>query len=338
VSAYKKVLIIAPSWVGDMVMAQSLFMTLKQAEPMRRIEVMAPEWSKPLLKRMPEVSRSITLPFEHGQLALSERIELSKSLRSRRYAQAIVLPNSWKSALIPFYANILLRTGYRGEMRWGLLNEVRKLDKQKLPTTVQRFVALGLPADSLVLPNQPIPQLNVTSVQQRVIAEKFRLNLISKVLAICPGAEYGEAKRWPVEHYAALANLILRQGWSVWILGSSKDKAIAAQINQLTEYQCQNFTAKTHLGEAVDLISLADVVVSNDSGLMHIAAALDKKLIALYGSSDPKFTPPLNPSAKILSLKLDCSPCFRRTCPLKHTRCLTDILPPQVLAEIELML
>jgi len=329
-----KTLVIGPSWVGDMVMAQSLFMTLKANNPACQIDVLAPEWSLPLLERMPEVTKAHTMPLLHGQFGFKQRVQIGKSLRSEHYDQAIVLPNSWKSALIPYFANIPLRTGYVGEVRWGLLNNTRKLDKQLLTMTVQRFVALALPATEKQVPDCPTPTLEIDKNNKQQVAEKFNLDLSNRVLALCPGAEYGPAKQWPATHYAELAKDKLTEGWNVWIFGSDKDKAIAEQINQLAGNACQDFSGKTSLAEAIDLMSLAEVVVSNDSGLMHVAAALNKQVIALYGSSDPGFTPPLNKDAKVINLNLECSPCFKRECPLGHTHCLTEISAQQVSAEI----
>ncbi len=318
-----------------MVMAQSLFITLKQQHPLCQIDVLAPAWSLPLLQRMPEVRQAIAMPLGHGQLGLSARYQLGKQLKSHAYDQAILLPNSWKSALIPFFAAIPLRTGFLGEMRWGLLNDARRLDKQRLTMTVQRFVALGLPENAPQPASYAFPKLSITTEQQQAVIDKFQINRDRKILALCPGAEYGPAKRWPIQHFASLAQQKQQQGWQVWLLGSDKDKAVAEQINQLSGEVCQNFAGNTSLAEAVDLLSLADVVVSNDSGLMHVAAALDKKLIALYGSSDPNFTPPLHADAKILNLNLPCSPCFKRECPLGHTECLAKIEPASVMAVID---
>lgn len=318
-----------------MVMAQSLFMTLKQLDPACQIDVLAPAWSFPLLDRMPEVTAAIEMPLGHGQFWLMERYKLGRSLRVGHYQQVIVLPNSWKSALIPFFAGIPQKTGYRGEMRWGVLNDVRHLDKQALTMTVQRFVALAYPQQPSQVKEYPIPLLEIDRVSRQSAMEKFQVSDGNKVLALCPGAEFGPAKRWPVEHYATVARRKLAEDWEVWLFGSVKDQAVAAEINQLTDEQCRDFSGRTNLAEAVDLMSLAHVVVSNDSGLMHVAAALNKKVIAIYGSSDPHFTPPLNDSAEVIDLFLECSPCFKRECPLGHTECLTKISPEQVLAKID---
>jgi heptosyltransferase-2 len=351
-----KILVVGPSWAGDMVMAQSLFITLKKAHPDCQIDVLAPAWSFPLLDRMPEVSNAIAMPLLHGQFGLLDRVSLGRSLRANNYQLAIVLPNSWKSALIPYFANIPIRTGYIGECRWVLLNDARKLDKALLTMTVQRFVALGLPNTAPLPPEYLIPKLVINRDQQQVVIDKFKLNsnfvgrvsdsvtrhietenhTSTKILALCPGAEYGAAKRWPASFYAEVAQQKIAQGWQVWLFGSDKDKEAAAEINSAVSGTCLDFTGRTSLDEAVDLMSLVNVVVSNDSGLMHVAAALDKKTIALYGSSDPAFTPPLNAKAQVITLNLACSPCFKRECPLGHTRCLTDIKPQQVLDSIEM--
>jgi len=326
----KRILIVGPSWVGDMVMAQSLLITLKQNSPDSLIDVLAPFWSFGLLERMPEINRAIAMPLTHGQFGLGARFRLGQQLRSEKYQQAIILPNSWKSALIPWFAGIPLRTGYVGECRWGLLNDSRHLDKQQLKMTVERFVSLGLTSSTKLPPTCPTPQLTITTEAQQSAMAQFKLTESSKILALCPGAEYGEAKRWPVKHFATLANHQLNNNWQVWLFGSDKDQAIAAQINQLTQNRCTDLTGRTSLSQAIDLLSLAQVVVSNDSGLMHVAAALDKPVIALYGSSDPSFTPPLNDKAHIVTQSLACSPCFQRVCPLGHTDCLYGISPEQV--------
>ena len=317
-----------------MVMAQSLFITLKKAWPGCQIDVLAPAWSFSLLERMPEVTKAVAMPLLHGQFGLLDRIKLGRTLRTEAYNQAIVLPNSWKSALIPYFADIPVRTGYIGECRWGLLNDARKLDKSLLTMTVQRFVALGLPSTAPLPPDYPMPNLVINRDQQQAVIEKFTLTPSEKILALCPGAEYGAAKRWPAAYYAEVARQKMAQGWQVWLFGSDKDQEAAAQINRAVSGQCIDFTGRTSLAEAVDLMSLVDAVVTNDSGLMHVAAALDKKTIALYGSSDPQFTPPLNAKAQVITLNLACSPCFKRECPLGHTRCLTDIKPEVVLDAI----
>jgi len=339
-----KILIIGPSWVGDMVMAQSLFKVLRQRNPEAILDVLAPAWSLPLLERMPEVSRGIVMPLGHGKLGLGERYQLGKSLRAEKYDQAILLPNSLKSAIVPWAAKIPKRTGFRGEMRYGLVNDMRLLDKQQLAMTVQRFVALG-DIDGAPLSEIPEPRLDVDPgrVDQALSSVDLQ-RPTGKLLVLCPGAEYGSAKQWPAEYFAEVAKEKMAQGWQVWLLGSEKDRNVCDQVTSQiypppergrAGVGVENLAGRTTLEQAVDLMSLATVVVGNDSGLMHVAAALDRDLVAIYGSSDPGFTPPLNKRAKILNLNLDCSPCFKRECPLKHTNCLKQLMPGQVLAAIQ---
>ena len=319
-------------------MAQSLFKVLKQRHPNATIDVLAPEWSLPLLERMVEVNRGVVMPLGHGRLGLVERYKLGKSLRSEHYDQAILLPNSLKSALVPWAAKIPRRTGFRGEMRYGLLNDLRLLDKQQLTMTVHRFVALA-GEDGAALPEIPEPQLVVDPEAVAAALQALELERTSApILALCPGAEYGPAKQWPAEYFAAVAQEKIAQGWQVWLFGSEKDRAVGDSIIDLLEGRgeaAENLAGRTSLEQAVDLMSLATVVVGNDSGLMHVAAALDRNLIAIYGSSDPGFTPPLNRRAQILDLNLECSPCFKRQCPLGHTDCLKQLEPAQVLQAME---
>lgn len=323
-------LIIGPSWVGDMVMTHSLVQVLKGQNHDCVIDVLAPIWSAALLERMPGVRNVVTMPVGHGRLALGERRGLGQSLRGR-YDQAIVLPNSWKSALIPLFARIPRRTGYVGEWRYGLLNDWRWLDKLLLPMTVQRFVALGLPKNALLPPNCPPPQLRVHPADSKSALEALEVCMDRPVLILCPGAEYGPAKRWPARHFAQTAKAMCSQGWAIWVLGSEKDREVAKEVCALAGPGCINLAGRTTLAQAVDLMVLASAVVSNDSGLMHVAAALDRPLVAVYGSSDPDFTPPLSKNARIVSLNLPCSPCFKRQCPLGHLNCLEALRPEQVL-------
>ena len=317
-------------------MAQSLFMVLRQRNPDCSIDVLAPAWSRPLLERMPEVSGAIDMPLGHGEFGLLKRFNLGKALRENNYSQAIVLPNSWKSALVPFFANIPQRTGNLGEMRYGLLNDARQLDKQALPMTVQRFCAHAYPANYPDLPETtPIPELLVTDKGVADACKNHSLHSDAPVLVLCPGAEYGPAKRWPTVYYAQVAQYWLDKGGQVWLFGSQKDQTVTAELNAHTKDRCVDLAGRTSLGEAIDLMSMADFVVSNDSGLMHVAASLQRPLISLYGSSDPGFTPPLNKQAHILRLGLDCSPCFKRECPLGHLDCLNKLEPQQVLDILE---
>jgi heptosyltransferase II len=334
----EKILILGPAWVGDMVLAQSLFKTLKINQPDCIIDVAAPTWTLPLLERMPEINEAIALPFKHGELAFFKRIRFGKSLKNKGYTQAIILTNSFKSAILPFAAGIKKRTGFLGEMRYGLINDVRELDKTKLKKTVERFVTLGLDVSETLPKTLPNPQLNSTPEAACILASRAGiLDKKSKILGLCAGAEYGAAKRWPAEYYAEVAREALNKNWQVLLFGSDKDVPVTAQINQLTKNKCTDLAGKTKLGEAIDLMSICDTVISNDSGLMHIAAALDKKLIAIFGSSDPYHTPPMHPQAVIEYLALECSPCFKRVCPLQKTseklKCLKKIKPSHIISK-----
>lgn len=324
-----------PSWVGDMVLAQSLFKTLKTQQPDIIIDVAAPSWTLPLLERMPEVNATIPLPFKHGQLALAERMRLGRSLRKQGYAQAILLTNSFKSAILPFAAGIPRRTGFSGEFRYGLLNDIRPLDQEKLPRTVDRFVALGIESKASMPNGIPLPSL-LTKPENatRTLLSLGHQPPRTPVLGLCPGAEYGEAKRWPADYYAEVARSALDHGWEVWLFGSDKDVAVTSHINELCTNRCLDLGGRTKLGEAIDLMSLTTAVVSNDSGLMHVAAALDKPIVAIFGSSDPYHTPPMSVQATILYLGLECSPCFKRECPLGHLNCLKTIMPARVISAI----
>jgi heptosyltransferase-2 len=335
-TASEKILVLGPAWVGDMVLAQSLFTTLKKQLPDCQIDVAAPAWTLPLLERMPEVTNAIALPFKHGEFAFWERIRFGKSLRSAHYTQAIILTNSLKSAILPLAAHIPHRTSFLGEMRYGLINDIRPLDKTKLPRTVDRFVTLGLPANTKLPSMLPNPKLIADHENALATLAKIgHAKPSQKVLGLCPGAEYGEAKRWPIEYYAEAAKAMLVKGWEVWIFGSEKDIPYTQKINQLAENRCLDLGGKTKLGEAIDLMDLCDTVISNDSGLMHVAAALDKNLIAIFGSSTPHHTPPMSERSHIKYLGLHCSPCFERTCPLKNPeeqmQCLKKITPESVI-------
>jgi len=337
-----KILIVGPSWVGDMVMAQTLFMALKERDPDAVIDVLAPQWSRPILERMPEVNAALDMPVGHGSLQLGMRRKLGKQLGREGYDQAIVLPNSLKSALVPFFSGIPERTGWRGEMRYALLNDIRLLDKARYPLMIERFIALAYAPGAKLPETLSRPKLVVDAANVKASLERYSLDLTRPVLVLCPGAEFGEAKRWPANHYATVAQHKINEGWQVWLFGSEKDHAgadqIKAQITEKAQQQCVNLAGETSLADAVDLMSVADAVVSNDSGLMHIAAALGRRLVVLYGSSSPDFTPPLNDDVKVLRTGIECSPCFKRECPLDHLKCLKDLQAEMVLAAMEELL
>lgn len=324
-----KILIIGPSWVGDMIMAQALFKTLKRQDPQCQIDVLAPDWCRAILQRMPEVNQSLVLPFQHGQFSLLARYHLGKSLRAAQYQKAYVLPNSWKSALIPFFAKIPRRIGWRGEMRYGLLTDLRVLDKKCFPKMVQRFVALANPQTQSSTAC-PVPLLQPDLANQKKALDRFHLSISQPILALCPGAAFGPSKQWPVEKYVSLAKQKQKEGWQVWLFGSKADRAITTIIASALSSHVNNLAGELELSDTVDLLALSSGVVSNDSGLMHMAAALARPLVAIYGSTTPEFTPPLGSAQLIQKKDLPCRPCFKRQCPLKHHACMQDIQVSEV--------
>ncbi|WP_028452144.1 lipopolysaccharide heptosyltransferase II [Chitinilyticum aquatile] len=325
----KKILIVAPAWIGDAIMAQPLYARLHQRYPGLILDVLAPAWTRPLHERMPEVHAALDNPFGHGELGLRQRWRLGRTLKAAGYEQVIVLPNSLKSALVPWFARIPKRTGWVGEARYGLLNDARKLDPYALPLMVERFLALADEPDAER--RRPLhPRLVVQHAHRDAVRARLRLPTDLPVVALCPGAEYGPAKRWPARHAATLSLALLERGYQVWLFGSDKDAPIAGEIADMAP-GVVNLAGKTSLSEAIDLMSLAKGAVCNDSGLMHVAAALHIPLVAIYGSSSPEFTPPLSDRAAIVTLDLECAPCFERTCPLGHMKCLNDLAPQRVL-------
>jgi len=328
-----RILVVGPSWVGDMVMAQSLFLTLKQRWPDSHIGVVAPGWSQPILERMEEVSEVFGLDVGHGEFGWSARRQLAQQLRGR-FDRAIVLPRSWKSALVPFLARVPQRTGFTGEQRYGLLNDRRRLDKAVLDQTVKRFVALGLDATEVRQGDFsiPHPRLRVDADNQTTL--RSRLGLSTRpAIGMMPGAEYGPAKQWPLGHFRELAERLVAEGFEVRVLGGAKDVAAGEAIASGLEH-VHNVCGQTRLADAVDLLADCRQVVTNDSGLMHVAAAVGTRVHALYGSSSPAYTPPLTSQAEIHYLALECSPCFERVCPLGHTNCLVQLSPQRVLAAV----
>lgn len=330
----KKILIVAPAWIGDAIMAQPLYRHLHERWPGLTLDVLAPGWTRAVHARMPEVNETLDNPFGHGELGLGKRWALGRELKRRGYDQAIVLPNSLKSALVPWFAGIPVRTGWVGEMRHGLLNDARKLDRDALPMMVERFAALANDRNQPLARPVPDPRLVIDPAAREAVLHKMGLNVDRPVIALCPGAEYGPAKRWPARHMAALASELLAEGKQVWLFGSGKDNEIAGEIAALAP-GVTNLSGQTSLAEAIDLLSCASAVVTNDSGLMHVAAALERPIAAIYGSSSPRFTPPLTNRAKIVTLSLECSPCFERVCPLGHMKCLNELRPEQVLAALD---
>lgn len=327
-----RTLIVAPSWVGDAILAEPLVSLLREHGEEPSIDVLAPPWCAPVYARVRGIRRIIENPIGHGRLALAERRRIARELAAEHYARAFVLPMSFKSALIPWLARVPRRTGFRGEMRRVLLNDVRKLDRRELPRLVDRFCALAGPPGTRV-PMPPAPVLVPDLANRDAAIRTLRLKGEGPVAILCPGAEFGPSKRWPPTHFATLARLFAEAGARVWLLGSPNDKLAADAVKAAagdTIRAIRDVTGRTDLGTAIDLLSAATVVVSNDSGLMHAAAAVGVPVVALFGSSSPVYTPPLSPQASIAKIDIACSPCFKRECPLGHFKCMRELSPALV--------
>ena len=332
----KRTLIIAPNWLGDCLMAQPLLTRLKARQPSIDIDVLAVPAVAPVFRRMPEVTAVLEEDFRHGQLGLGRRWRLGRALRGR-YSQAFVLPNSWKSALLPFFADVPLRVGYAGESRFGLVNVLHRNPESTAPREpMARFYAQLAETPGRKITGeiaQPVLRVDPLSV----IAAKVALGLkpVERLVALCPGAEYGPAKRWPAAHFAETAARLKAAGMTPIVLGTQKDVPIGLSIEQLSHGAALNLAGRTTLDEAMDLIAGSSMVVTNDSGLMHVAAALGRPQVALFGSSSPEHTPPLSDAAIVIYKHLACSPCFARECPLGHLNCLTGISATEVMEAIE---
>ena len=329
------VLIVAPSWVGDAILTEPLVARLVALDESAAIDVLAPTWCAPVYARMRGIRRIFDSTLRHGELGWSRRRALARTLSSEQYARAIVLPNSWKSALVPWLAGVPLRTGYTGEMRFGIVNDRRRLDRDALPRLVDRYAAL---AESVATaPPAGAPVLIPDAANREAAVRELGLSLARGIAILCPGAEFGPAKRWPAEHFAGLARKFLADGLDVWLLGSPNDQPAAAAVVAAvlaeggdSEGTIRDLSGCTDLGTAIDLLSLATVTVSNDSGLMHAAAAVGAPLVALFGSSSPVYTPPMSATAQIARIDIACSPCFKRECPLGHFKCMRELAPDSV--------
>ncbi len=325
----ERILIVAPTWVGDAILSEPLVSLLREpyADPI--VDVLAPTWCAAVYARMRGVAQVFENPIRRGRLDWARRKALAQTIRSRRPTRAIVLPNSWKSALIPWLAGVPRRTGYVGEARWGLLNDARRLDRKALPRLVERFAALAVPPGALV-PMPPGPVL-VPDLSNRARAmQAMELRAERPVAILCHGAEYGPAKRWPPNYFAELGAKLQADGMQVWLVGSPNDRLSAASVLRSAGEAGRRFydlTGRTDLGTAIDLLSVAEVVVANDSGLMHAAAAVGVPLVALFGSSSPTYTPPISAVAHVAKIDIECSPCFERECPLGHFKCMRDLEP-----------
>lgn len=328
-----KTVVVAPAWVGDLVMAQSSLM-LASAADQAPVDVIAPAWAPPLLDRMPQVAQVHVLATGHGELGFGNRYRMGQQLRRAAYQRAIILPRSFKSALVPWIARIPVRVGFASELRTPLLTEARPLDRTRLSRTVDRFAALALPATASP-GDPPNPQLRADPANQQRLLETLSLSCTQPAVALMPGAAFGPAKMWPLEHYCDLARQLTGAGMHVWILGTTAEASAGAAIAAAAGPDAHNLCGRTGLEDTVDLLALSSAAVSNDSGLMHIAAAAGTYIIGLFGSTPPAMTPPLTERSRVHYLGLDCSPCKARRCPLGHLNCLRQITPEHVRRSVE---
>ena len=324
-------LVVAPQWIGDAVMAEPLLAAL--AARGERLTVAALPWVAPAFRAMPEVGEVVELPFAHGRLDLASRLRVARSIRGR-FERAYVLPNSIKSALLPWLAAVRERVGYAGEGRWGLLNR-RLPNPRGRPPMVAFYGALAGPtfdADA-----RPVLRLADGVVDAALAAANLTR---ATFWTFAPGAEYGPAKRWPAAHYSALARALhAADGATVVLLGSKGEASLCDEIAAAAPGACRVLAGRTSLLDAMALIAASRGLASNDSGLMHVAAAFGVPQVAMFGSTSPLHTPPLNAKARVLWLKeelgLACMPCFDRTCRYGHTLCLASIAPERVGAELQ---
>ena len=324
-----RTLVISPNWIGDAVMAQPLLARLKQAHPERPIDVLAPPSVAPVWRAMGEVDSVLETPFRHGALQLKQRWQFARVLKQRGYADAYVLPNTIKYALIPWLACIARRVGYKGESRHGLINVMHHDEVPPRPMVAFYAALAGAPAAPL-LP-APRPRMQVSPDAIAAALGKAGLDAARPVIAFAPGAEFGPAKRWPASHFAGLAQAVVaaHPDAQIVMLGSPKDRAageeVIAAAGAALAPNLFNLAGATKLDEAIALIARADAVVANYSGLLHIASALNRPVVALYGPTDPDHAPPFSDLAASISLRLDCSPCRQRECPLGHHNCMRQM-------------
>ncbi|MES1946580.1 ADP-heptose--LPS heptosyltransferase II [Salinisphaera sp. C84B14] len=326
-----RVLVVGPSWIGDMVMAQSLFMLLRERMPNAVIDVLAPSITASLLARMPEVDNAVRMEIGHREIALGKRRQTARALAERGYDQAIVLQRSIKAALVPWLAGIPQRTGYLGEMRYGLINDVRSLDKDRYPRKVEHYALLGLAREGEALAELKHPELRIDTARRAELVDALGLETNRAAIGFAPGAAYGGAKQWPATHFARLAAELDQRGIACWIFGSAADRQLAADLTAAAPKHGVNLCERTSLVDIADIASLTDAFVGNDTGVMHLAAAAAPRVLAIYGSTHPDYAPPLSNAEARFWLELACAPCRKRQCPLGHNACMRDIPVADVL-------
>jgi heptosyltransferase II len=327
--AQSPILLIPYMWIGDFVRCHSVVKLLRQRFPDRPVDVLATSLCAPLADYMPGLREAVVFDLPRSRLALRQQAALAKRLRHRNYGAALVMPRTWKSALAPFLAGIPQRTGFVGEVRFGLLNDWR-WGERKLPRMIERCAALALPRHAALPAQWPLPELKVPSNEVAAWRQSKGLTHDRPAVALAPGA-VGPSKRWPADAYAALARRLLAEGFAVWIIGGPGEKSIAQTI--AADTAVRDFTG-TDLRQAILALAAAKAAVSNDSGLLHVAAALGTPAIGIFGPTSPWHWAPLNPLAATIQadIELACRPCHKPVCRLGHHRCMTEIAADQVFA------
>jgi heptosyltransferase-2 len=303
---------------------------LRQRQPSCPIDILTTPMVAPLLDYMPGVRKGILADLPRKRLAFGQHLALAGRLRAEGYGQALVMPRTWKSALAPYLAGIPLRTGFVGEARFGLINDLR-FGERRLPRMVDRCAALALAKDERAPAAWPLPELSVPATEIDRWRDRLGVAVDYRpVIALAPGA-VGQSKRWPVEHFTDLATRLVAEGHSIWILGGPHEKKIAADIVRADRTHIRDLTGPD-LRNAILALAAAHAAVSNDSGLLHVAAALGKPTIGIFGPTSAWHWAPLNPISAVIETasELACRPCHKPVCHLGHHRCMLEIKPEQV--------
>jgi len=328
------ILIVPYMWIGDFVRCHTVVKLLKQRFPTSPIDVLTTSMVAPLLDYMPGVRKGVVVDLPRSRLALAQQRALARRLRAEKYGQALIMPRTWKSALAPWLAAIPCRTGFIGEARWGLINDLR-FGERRLPRMVDRCASLALPAGRVMPPEWPLPELKVSGSE---LADwRRRLGLAPDgrpVVALAPGA-VGPSKRWPSAYYADLARRLAGEGNRIWVIGGPGEKELAAEIVPPGRGDIHDLTGPD-LRNAILALAAADAAVSNDSGLLHVAAALGTPAVGIFGPTSPWHWAPLNPIAAVMEVAgtLPCRPCHKPVCRLGHHLCMRDIPADQVASAI----
>ena len=317
----QKLLIIPQNWLGDIVMSQTLLKKIKSNNPKTSIDILVNSSLKNLVERMPEINKVIILDCNHRELGLFKRLRLAKEIKKSSYDRSIVLSRSLKSSLIPYFAKIPIRTGELGELRYLLINDLKEFSKESRRKTASRYISMYSDNNEELSENY-YPSLDSNSENIKNLSEKYDLKKDEKVIIFAPGAAFGPSKMWPVNKFRELGKK-LNNDFKILILGSNNEKSIGNDI--VTNKNMVNLCGKTSIADAVDLMHISKFCVSNDSGLMHLAAATNTKSISIYGSTSPDFTPPLTKNKDIHYKGMSCSPCFEKKCKYGHYNCLVDI-------------